>query len=99
MKFLLALDVAKDTLAAVLKEENGRTLFPAKEFADNTRGFAKLLTGLTDPKHARVIFEATGVCTKALIHALDGTVCRRFVRLISGVLKTRKPFNINHNAT
>lgn len=74
MKFLLALDIAKDTLVAVLKDENGRTLFPAKEFANNTRGFKKLLTAMTDPPNTHVIFEATGVYTKALIHALDGTV-------------------------
>jgi transposase len=73
MKFFLGLDIAKDSLVAVVIDEQGRVV-QHRTFSNTPLGFAQLLAWLPNPSQTLALCEPTGVYGKRLQKALAGSV-------------------------
>lgn len=86
----LGLDIGKDEVVAFLLDDDGQPVHKAaKAFAQTAAGHRQLLAWLPNPEHTRVLFESTGVYSKALVKALDGQV---------GSLHEMNPCTLKHMA-
>ena len=73
VKFFLGLDIAKDSLVAVLIDPQGK-LLQQHTFANTPTGFGELLEWLPEPRATLAICEPTGVYGKRLHKALAGSL-------------------------
>lgn len=70
MRYLLGLDVAKDSFVAALVNEAGELVAPIATFPNDSEGFAALLAWLPQPASTIGMCEPTGVYNQHLKHAL-----------------------------
>ena len=73
MKFFLGLDIAKDSLVAVVVDEQGHVV-QHRSFCNTPLGFAQLLAWIPNPSQTLALCEPTGVYGKRLQKALAGSV-------------------------
>lgn len=71
----LGLDIGKDEVVAFLLDDEGQPIYKtSKAFPQTAAGHRRLLKWLPNAECTRVLFESTGVYSKALVKALDGCV-------------------------
>jgi len=71
----LCLDLGKDEIVAFLIDADGNPIHDKpRTFNQTPRGYRQLLKWMRRPADTRVVFEATGVYSKRLVRALNGSV-------------------------